>query len=81
MAVLETRSSSGSPVLSAIDVIKVVPDVASRYYGYSGWCLLNEAGDRYASNYDIWGYGMIDGEPSFVYYGYYNSITGIVIWQ
>ncbi len=78
-AILDVKPSGGPP-LKATDVIKVISDVASRYYGYSGWCLLNEAGDRYTSNYEIWGYGMVDGEPSFVYYGVYNSTTGTVTW-
>lgn len=78
-AVLETQSSGGPP-LEASDIIDVIPDVASRYYGYTGWCLLNEAGDRYTSDYDIWGYGMIDGQPSSVKYGSYNSVTGEVTW-
>jgi branched-chain amino acid transport system substrate-binding protein len=79
MSVLETRPSSSS-LYGATDVIEVIPDVASRYFGYSGWCLLNEAGDRYASNYDIWGYGYVDGEPSIIRYGYYDSTTGMVTW-
>jgi branched-chain amino acid transport system substrate-binding protein len=79
MAVLEVKPSGGPP-LKATDVIKVIPDVASRCYGYSGWCLLNEAGDRHTSNYEIWGYGMVDGEPNYVYFGMYDSITGTITW-
>ena len=66
--------------MRAADVIKVIPDVASRYYGYSGWCLLNEAGDRYTSNYDIWGVGIVGGVPGFVKYGTYDSTTGTITW-
>jgi branched-chain amino acid transport system substrate-binding protein len=80
MAVLEVKPSGGPP-LEATEVIKVIPDVASRYYGYSGWCLLNEAGDRYTSNYEIWGCGMVNGEPDFVYFGIYNSTTGTITWE
>jgi len=80
LAVLEAKPSGGPP-LKATNVIKVIPDVASRYYGYSGWCLLNEAGDRYTSNYEIWGCGMVNGEPGFVYYGMYNSTTGTITWE
>lgn len=76
-AVLETRPTSEK---NARDIIKVIPDIASRYYGYSGWCLLNEAGDRYTSNYDIWGYGYVDSEPSSIRYGFYDSLTGQVTW-
>lgn len=79
-AVLETQSSGGPP-MEAADIIDVIPDVTSRYFGYTGWCLLNEAGDRYTSDYDIWGYGMIDGQPSNVKYGSYRSATGEVTWN
>ena len=71
---------AGAPP-EATDVINVIPDIASRYYGYTGWCLLNEAGDRYKTDYDIWGYGLIDGMPDFVHYGYYDSETGQVHWS
>jgi branched-chain amino acid transport system substrate-binding protein len=79
-AVLEVHGIAGAPP-EATDVSNVIPDIASRYYGYTGWCLLNEAGDRYRTDYDIWGYGMIDGWPSFVHYGYYDSETGQVHWS
>ena len=58
----------------------MLPDVASRYYGYTGWCLLNEAGDRFTRDFDIWGYGYIDDEPSIIKYGFYDSTTGTVTW-
>jgi len=74
-AVLETRGTD------ATDVINVIPDIASRYFGYTGWCLLNKAGDRYTSNFDIWGYGYVDSVPSHIKYGYYDSTTGQVIWD
>ena len=65
----------------ATDVIRVIPDIASRYFGYSGWCLLNEAGDRAESDYDIWGYGKDEtDEPSILKYGFYESMTGEIIW-
>ena len=81
LAVLETQSSDARP-MDATDVIRVIPDVASRYFGYSGWCLLNEAGDRAESDYDIWGYGYDDetGEPTIKKYGLYDSMTGQVTW-
>ena len=78
-AVLETRPSMSSH-FSALDVIEVIPDVADRYYGYTGWCRLNEAGDRFTRDFDIWGYGYIDGEPSIKKYGFYDSTTGTVTW-
>jgi hypothetical protein len=81
MSILEIRSTTGTPQLCGTDVVNVFPDVASRYFGYTGWCLLNEAGDRMRTNYDIWGYGFIDGYPDHVYYGYYEAFTGKVHWE
>lgn len=81
MSVMETRSTSGKPQLLGTDVAEVFPDVASRYFGYSGWCLLNEAGDRMRTDYNIWGYGYVNGDVEFVYYGYYNTLTGEVHWE
>lgn len=74
-AVVETQSSTGT------DVINVLPDIASEYYGYSGWCELNEAGDRESSNFDIWGfYRTTDGTPSFKIYGIYDAEIDEIIW-
>ncbi|MEM2126973.1 MAG: ABC transporter substrate-binding protein [Candidatus Bathyarchaeia archaeon] len=75
-AVLETRS------INASDVIRAIPDISSRYFGYTGWCLLDENGDRASSDYDIWGCGDPDGNGivEWVLYGYYNSVTGKITW-
>ncbi len=74
-AVLETQLST-----SGTDIAKVLPDIAWRYYGYSGWCLLNEAGDRAEGMFDIWGYYMEDITPSFKKYGSYDSATDELNW-
>ena len=74
-AVLETQS------LEANEVVPVIDDVAYNYWGASGWCRLNENGDRYGSDYLIWGYGEnAQGEVDNVCYGVYQSGTGEVIW-
>ena len=49
-------------------------------FGTSGWCRLDKCGDRYAANYDIWGYGIIDGKCYNVKYGLYDGTTGEVTW-
>jgi branched-chain amino acid transport system substrate-binding protein len=75
-AVLETQLST-----SGTDIAKVLPDIASRHYGYSGWCLLNDAGDRESSNFDIWGfYRQADGTPAFKRYGLYDASTDELTW-
>ncbi|MCC6018050.1 MAG: ABC transporter substrate-binding protein [Candidatus Verstraetearchaeota archaeon] len=33
---------------------KILPEVAAKYFGASGWCLLDKNGDRAAMDYDIW---------------------------
>ncbi len=73
--VLETQSTDPS------DIIPLIHDITFNQWGASGWTRLNEAGDRYASNYDIWGYGEgPDGEVTFVKYGLYDGTTGKVTW-
>jgi len=82
MSVLETKPSFIPKwYRDAPNVIDVLPDVASRYFGYTGWCLLNEAGDRYAVNYEIWGYYEPEQwEYDFKVFGYYNYILDEVVW-
>lgn len=78
-AVLETQRSI-TPKIIGTEIAKVLPDICYRYFGYSGWCLLNEAGDRVPVNYDIWGYGMVGDVPSHVKYGYYDCMADQVVW-
>ena len=74
-AVLQAQS------LDAEDVQPLINDIANNYWGASGWCRLNENGDRYGSDYLIWGYGPnAQGEIDNVCYGIYLSGTGEVIW-
>ncbi len=74
-AVLESRNAS-APVIK-----QVLPDIASRHFGYSGWCLLNDAGDRLASDYEIWGYKMEAGVPGFRKFGSYSGASNTVTWE
>jgi len=78
-AVVETLPSA-SPQFSAMDVIEVLPDIAWRHYGYSGYCLLDEAGDRYTTEFDIWAYYLDEGWPSYKVVGSYSAPTGELIW-
>jgi branched-chain amino acid transport system substrate-binding protein len=75
-SVLETQCST-----SGADIANVFPSVASRYYGYSGWCLLNEAGDRETCNFNICGfYRKPDGTVDIKAYGYYEGTTNELTW-
>jgi branched-chain amino acid transport system substrate-binding protein len=49
-------------------------------WGASGWTLLNEAGDRKASNYNIWGFSYIGDEAVFALWGLYDGAAGTVAW-
>jgi branched-chain amino acid transport system substrate-binding protein len=71
--VLEAQSTQ------ALDVIPLIPQICYDMWGASGWCRLDQNGDMYDANYDIWGYG---GTPvQNVLYGCYDSVTGKVTWD
>ena len=54
--------------------------IAANYYGASGWLRLNDDGDRYAVDYEVWGYGLEDGLLVDVVYGCFDAINGEVTW-
>lgn len=62
------------------DLIPLQHQVTYGKWGASGWTLLNDAGDRKASNYDIWGYSYIGDEAVFANYGLYDGAAGTVTW-
>lgn len=74
-SMLQTQSTD------ALDLIPLQDPMCYNTWGASGWCRINEDGDRYAGNYDIWGYGLIDGEANFVNYGYYDGVSETVAWN
>ena len=74
LSAVEANSSN------ALDVKPVLPTVAANYEGITGLCTLNDAGDRDEMNYDIWGYGIVDGTPAHIKNGYYNGTSGEVQW-
>lgn len=62
------------------DVIPLLHDIAYNTFGASGWCRLNEDGDRYSSNYQIWSYHY-EGDVVVPYVaGLYDGTTGHVTW-
>jgi branched-chain amino acid transport system substrate-binding protein len=78
-AVLETQITETEEIRGP-DIINVLPDIAWRHYGYSGYCLLNEAGDRASGLFDIWGYTDEPGYPAYKRYGSYDSVTDELTW-
>lgn len=75
-SVLETRSTDASIVAS------VFPDVCCRHYGASGWCNLDENGDRMPLPYDVWFYTQGSTyNKSLQLAGVYTPDTDTVIWN
>jgi branched-chain amino acid transport system substrate-binding protein len=57
-------------------LVKVLPKVAESYFGVSGWCALNEAGDRAYPNYNVW--QVVEGKWEVV--GFYDGATDSIKW-
>ncbi len=63
-------------------IAKALPLVAEKYYGVSGWTLLDENGDRAGGDYEIWAIVEEDGKYVWKVVGYYSftedkvTITG-----
>ncbi|MCW4051566.1 MAG: ABC transporter substrate-binding protein [Candidatus Bathyarchaeota archaeon] len=73
--ILEAQSSD------AMDIISLQEPTAFNQFGASGWNRLNLDGDRYASNYQIWGYGDHERGPGSYVYGLYDGVTDTVTWN
>lgn len=73
--ILESQSTD------AMDIIPLQGPAAFRQWGASGWNRLNENGDRYASNYQVWGYGDLGAGVQNVVYGMYDSTLGLMTWN
>jgi branched-chain amino acid transport system substrate-binding protein len=67
--------------LDANVLLPVQHDTAYNNFGASGWNLLNEAGDRAGSNYQIWSYTEEDGAVKHIVAGLYDTITDTVTWD
>ena len=65
----------------ADDIVDLLQPLCENYYGVTGSCSLNAAGDRVPPPYDIWGYGVVDGKVELVRYGGVDPVTGLVSWD
>ncbi|UCD44182.1 MAG: hypothetical protein JSV27_08575 [Candidatus Bathyarchaeota archaeon] len=74
LSVIEANSTEG------VDVCEVLPDVATRYSGVTGRCILDEYGDRIGMNYDIWGYFDVDGACESLRCGTYRYESDEIVW-
>lgn len=66
---------------NATAIRQVLPQIAENHVGISGPCRLNEYGDREISDYDVCGYGTVDGAVENIKYGHYDSSSGDVRWN
>lgn len=73
--ILETQS------LDPTDSIPLFIDKANDRYGVTGWCELDENGDRVPGLYNIWAFSELDGECWFQSYGTLNAIDQSVSWD
>ncbi len=58
----------------------ILRPTANQYFGASGWCHLNMAGDRRPLDYDIWGIGEGGDGVEWIRYGWYESYSDEVTW-
>lgn len=74
--IIETGSTNATKVAAAL------PGVCENTYGVSGWCKLNEFGDRAPQSFDIWYYapGVVLPSVGSVA-GVYNPDTGVTLWN
>jgi ABC-type branched-subunit amino acid transport system substrate-binding protein len=75
LSVIEANSREGVAVCEAL------PDVAARYSGVTGRCLLDEYGDRIEMDYAVWGYFEVGGETQCLICGLFNSTTDSITWD
>ena len=76
-----TKTVTESQSTDALDIIPLQRPTAYTQWGASGWNRLNDDGDRYASNYQIWGYGDLGEGLQNVVYGLYDSTADVVTWD
>ena len=68
-AILRAGEYDGEKIKEAL------PEVAKHFYGVSGWCILDENGDRLIQDYSIWTIVKVNGEYVFKDIGTYAEGT------
>jgi ABC-type branched-subunit amino acid transport system substrate-binding protein len=76
-----TESILNAQTADATVLIPIQHDTAFNNFGASGWNRLNDAGDRYGSNYQIWSYHYVDDVCVPYTVGLFDGITGEVVWD
>jgi branched-chain amino acid transport system substrate-binding protein len=75
------RSVIATGSSNAMNVKTAFAKVASDYFGVTGWCDLDAAGDRKPGVFDIWGYAVVDGKTTFLKYGEYDARDLSMTWD
>ena len=75
-----TESMLNAQSIDAVDLIPIQHDTAFNNFGASGWNRLDDSGDRYGSNYQIWSYKYVGDVVKPYVSGLYDAITGQVTW-
>lgn len=75
-----TESILNAQSSDAIDLLPIQHTTAYNNFGASGWNRLDDKGDRYGSNYQIWSYRYVDGVPEPYVSGLYQDGTDSVTW-
>jgi len=60
---------------------KILPSVASSYYGATGWCVLNDAGDRKYPSYNFQRVVIDNSVVKWVTYGHYDGSADTITWS
>ncbi len=72
-AILKAGKYDGAAIKEAL------PKVAMKYYGVSGWCVLDEAGDRLMQDYAIW---TVKSTPTgYEYVDVASYSGGTISWE
>jgi len=71
-SIVRVGPASGEALKSAL------PEVAKKYYGASGWCIFDEAGDKLYQDYSIWTVKSVSGKNQYVDIGSYSG--GSITW-
>jgi hypothetical protein len=78
--ILDTYDSRAHTGIEPELIIKYLPDVAKRYYGYSGYCGLDEFGFRKNVDYNIYGFRNDADSIKWELKGVYNGTTDSITW-
>lgn len=74
LAIIEVGQYDGEKIA------KILPKVASNYFGVTGWTKLDENGDRAGGDYGIAAIQIVDNKPTWVNVGVYSFTSDSVTW-